>query len=305
VRRNVLYELAPRVAVIPGTTNVGVILTGPDSCFLVDVGLDRQRARQIARILHSEGLEVRGVLLTHCHADHCGGLAGLLRDFGRAVEVKCTSYEATILANPIFAPLALFGGASPPRELKNKFLMPERVEEITLVAPGDQLQLGEVRVEVLDLAGHTPGQVGYAIEEVLFCGDAYFGRDVLDKHGIPFFVDIERSLEAMAGVERGKWRWVVPSHGEVVEPARALEDIEHNRSRLSRIADYITRALSQRQLTAAELTHKLCLEWGTWPIAPAQFHLYRCAILAHLSRLYDRGAVRMAVYEKGVIWSAG
>jgi glyoxylase-like metal-dependent hydrolase (beta-lactamase superfamily II) len=54
-------------------------------------------AAEVARILGQLGLELRRVALTHAHADHVGGVAGVLRRFP-TIEVSIGERDARLLS---------------------------------------------------------------------------------------------------------------------------------------------------------------------------------------------------------------
>lgn len=96
--------------------------------------------------LQSRGLSLQGILVTHHHGDHVGGV-GELRERTGAV-VYGPAAEATV-------PSALG------------------------VAQGDKINLLGVEIQVLDVPGHTAGHIAYFCPDVqgmpvLFCGDTLF-----------------------------------------------------------------------------------------------------------------------------------
>lgn len=117
--------------------------------------VDPGDAQVVFAALQSEGLRLRGILVTHHHQDHTGGVRAL--------------HQAT--------QAAVFGPASEP--------MPEPIRRL---AEGDNLELLGLRFQVLDVPGHTAGHIAYFCASVpaiflepaggsrplLFCGDTLF-----------------------------------------------------------------------------------------------------------------------------------
>ena len=104
----------------------------------------------VLQALSTHGLQLEGILVTHHHGDHTGGV-NLLRDSTGA---------------PVFGP------AREP--------MPE---PITRLGDGDTVVLLGLRFQVLDVPGHTLGHIAYfcdsvplepAVQPLLFCGDTLF-----------------------------------------------------------------------------------------------------------------------------------
>lgn len=108
--------------------------------------VDPGEAAPVEAALDARGLELAGILVTHHHADHVGGVDAL----------------RSRLKGPVYGPRL------------------ERVPEpSTRVEGGDTVALMGLRFEVIDVPGHTAGHIAYLLREhpkgpVLFCGDTLF-----------------------------------------------------------------------------------------------------------------------------------
>jgi len=109
-------------------------------CVVVDPG-DAQPVLDYCKI---HNLSLSGILITHHHADHTGGLPRLLAEFPHI---------------PVFGPI------NPNIELIN-----QRVQQ------GDSLTLPDLAVEfnVIEVPGHTLDHIAYYSPGILFCGDTLF-----------------------------------------------------------------------------------------------------------------------------------
>jgi len=108
--------------------------------------VDPGDAGPVLEALDREGLELESILVTHHHVDHVGGIAGL-RDR---------------LVGPVYGP--------------GNERIPEPFHAVQ--APSFVEQLG-LRLQVLEVPGHTAGHVAYFCEAVngapvVFCGDTLF-----------------------------------------------------------------------------------------------------------------------------------
>ncbi len=196
---------------------------------LIDAGLDADVARRIFSLLDGEGLEIESIVLTHAHADHFGGARFLKERTG--ASVFASSFEAAAIENPLLEPLSLFAGASPPDELKNKFLMAEPCE---VDAPLSR-SLGDL--EIWDLPGHSIAQVGVLTpDDILFCADAFFTEEFLEKFKFTFLVDVSQTVESLERL-KGVDAQLVQSHGGPVENAEAA--IDHNLARIDKNVETI------------------------------------------------------------------
>ena len=107
------------------------------------VAVDPGDAAPVERILADRSLTLSGLLITHHHGDHVGGVADLLRE--RSIPVYGPANEA-IPGNP------------------------------TRLREGDRAELSALGLEfsVLDVPGHTAGHIAYVGHGALFCGDTLF-----------------------------------------------------------------------------------------------------------------------------------
>jgi hydroxyacylglutathione hydrolase len=123
--------------------NVGVLVHDPASG--ATAAIDAPAAEPIVEALGERGWRLTDILVTHHHGDHVAGIADLVARFrARVVGPKS---EADKIA---------------------------RLDEV--VSPGDRVSVGGLTFNVLDLAGHTSGHVGYhlADAQTVFVGDTLF-----------------------------------------------------------------------------------------------------------------------------------
>ena len=121
------------------------------------------RADEVTRFLRAEGLRLRFILETHAHADHLSSSQLLKRRFEAPIGIgeKITEVQ---------------------KVFKNVFDMPESFatdgsQFDRLLADGEVLEAGSLKVEVIATPGHTPACVTYKIDDAVFTGDALFTED--------------------------------------------------------------------------------------------------------------------------------
>ena len=108
--------------------------------------VDPGDAQPVLQALQHEGVQLQGILVTHHHADHTGGVDALREATGASV----------------------FGPALEP--------MPEPIRRLR---GGNTAELLGLTFQVLDVPGHTAGHIAYFCEidgeaPILFCGDTLF-----------------------------------------------------------------------------------------------------------------------------------
>src|SRR5216684_3618035 len=188
-----LIPLGENTWVIQGGANIGIIAY-EGRCLIIDSGLDKDTGRDILKQLKKLDLTPTALLVTHAHADHFGGAHYLIQQTG--LKVYATRVEAAVMSGPILEPLYLFSGAQPPRELQHKFLLAKPcLTDVILI--GNEQAIEGIPVQVIPLPGHSLEQVGLIYGETLFAGDAFLAPGILDKHGIPFYTDIQKGLASL------------------------------------------------------------------------------------------------------------
>jgi len=292
-------RLGEGVYYLPDSTNVGIIQGSKRKAIFVDTGIDRGKANRALRATAELGLEPAAVVNTHAHADHCGGNRRLVERAG--VSVYAAARAAALIRYPLLEPYALFGGASPPPNLRNKFLMASGSPVHVELSDGP-VEIEGRRVEVVPLPGHSPGHVGIVVDDVLFSGDALFSDEVLQKMALPFFSDVGAALESLRSL-RARRGTIVPSHGDPVEdPAPA---IDANVRAVEEVSKRVRRVLEDGPADTCSITASVCADLGVRIAAPTQHFLMRAAVQAHLAHLVETGCVEMGFAGNRLVWRPG
>jgi hydroxyacylglutathione hydrolase len=144
----------------PTETNCYVVRSDADAgqAVVVDPGYDGV----------DPGFEVTAILVTHCHWDHLGGIAGLAEASGAPVYMP--ESEAPVLENP---------QAFYPGQAIRPYSADVRVND------GDTIDAAGMTFQTVSVPGHSPGHVAFAIDGVLFSGDVLFAGSV-GRTDLPF-----------------------------------------------------------------------------------------------------------------------
>jgi glyoxylase-like metal-dependent hydrolase (beta-lactamase superfamily II) len=134
---------------------------GRTDALVVDPGLDPDA---ILDFLRRTGLTVAALLNTHGHADHIAGNGALQSAFPDA-PLAIGVGDAPLLGDPEANLSAPFGLplTSPPAD--------------RTVAEGDVMEYADIRLEVFDIPGHSPGHVVFVHRSdppIVFGGDVLF-----------------------------------------------------------------------------------------------------------------------------------
>lgn len=277
-----LQQIADNVYYIDAPVNMGVIVNDNGGALLVDTGLDDSAGRKVHRLLEANGLRLEGIIITHAHADHCGGAPRLVKATG--ARVYATAMEKTVLEFPIWEPVYLFAGACPPAPLQNKFFLAPGIKVDRVIEPGQQVVAG-CEVEIVDLAGHTLAQAGVAAQGVLFCADAVIGPEVIDKHGVPLNADLAGALKTFDLLEGRRERYFLPAHGGLVGDIAPV--VAANRSRVTETLECVGRLLGMPR-SAEEILAGVCNNFNINITSMGQYYLMHLTVMAYLGYLYDR-----------------
>jgi hydroxyacylglutathione hydrolase len=109
---------------------------------LIDPGDDAER---ILALINRHKLNVRGIVLTHSHIDHVGGLCRLREATGAPVQMHADDLE---LYRMLAVQAAWIGMKTP-----------ESAEVDELLREGDTLHWGSFEAQVLHTPGHTRGSI--------------------------------------------------------------------------------------------------------------------------------------------------
>lgn len=132
-------------------------------------------------------LEDTDFFITHFHVDH-SGLCGVVKRpenhiYTSRYEERQINRMLTPEKNYWLENQAFLRGIPQSEIIRANEHMSHKVgpiEQISfdILSPGDHLTLGNYHFKVLDLSGHTPGQIGLydAEQSILFCGDHILGR---------------------------------------------------------------------------------------------------------------------------------
>jgi glyoxylase-like metal-dependent hydrolase (beta-lactamase superfamily II) len=167
---------------------------GRDRDLLIDTGLGVASLAEAARDLFGRDLSV---VLTHTHADHCGGAcefghvcvheaeADALAEAGGELPIDIAAWPAEAVAWIGSMGYDISGGlitALPHAGFDPAAWRLSPTAASRRLREGDVVSTGDRAFEVLHLPGHSPGSIGLweAASGLLFSGDAVYDGPLLD-----------------------------------------------------------------------------------------------------------------------------
>lgn len=190
--------------------------------------VDPGDAQPVLEFLADHSLQLSGILVTHHHADHVGGLKELL----------------PVLQGPIFAPA-----------------LETMPVDCTPCHGGERVELLGLKFEVMDVPGHTAGHIAFFLSDpeddsapILFCGDTLFsggcGRLF---EGTP--AQMHASLQRLAALPAATR--VCCTHEYTLSNLRFARTVEPENAELMRYQQWCE---AQRQQNLPTLPSQLALE---------------------------------------------
>ena len=128
---------------------------------LIDPGLESE---SIYDVIHKERLQLSAIVNTHGHFDHVCGNAFFKAKTG-----------APVMIHPEDVPLM---HQAAQQALAFGFQVPAPPPADRLLNEGDEVTMGESRLQVFHTPGHTPGGICLYGEKVVFVGDTLFSGSI-------------------------------------------------------------------------------------------------------------------------------
>lgn len=209
-----LYSITQRQGIF---VHAFLVADGED-LYLVDT-LHSVDATEIVAALKQMGKEpadLTGILLTHAHRAHLGGLATLRTRCN--APVYCHEWEADIVAGERRQPCMTLRPTRPwrvwPGQVVSRFVKHPPAKVDHFIADGDQVG----PLQVVRAPGHTPGHVVFYWPErrALFAGDALVNYPRFDSGWPGYMLNLrqqEATLQRLASLEA---EYLCVGHGDPV-----------------------------------------------------------------------------------------
>jgi glyoxylase-like metal-dependent hydrolase (beta-lactamase superfamily II) len=298
---------------------VNVYLIPDDPVTLIDTGPKTKEAIEALRDgLRRNGFrlsDVRRIVLTHAHEDHCG-LARKVRDEAKDAEILVHGWETGHTVGRLeyeeHHELLLRAGV-PPEELEVMRRLYEGVRvyadaladhEHSEIVDSEELLFSTGSLRVVHTPGHTPGSCSFFREanRTLLAGDCVLKRITPNPVLSPDPLDPKRRFRSLAEylVSLARIRSLAPTlvHGGHGEPVNDFEELFHR---------YV-RAIDERQSAVINLVPKSGAT--AWEIAQklfpgvGDFHRFLAVseAVAHLDYAHSQGKLSLELSSNREIY---
>lgn len=287
-----LIKLRGRTYYISSATNVGVYRYRNGLCALIDTGLDNTTGRKITQVLENNNLKVKYIVNTHAHPDHFGANNFIKEKYpGALIVASCK--ERIFMENSILEGI-VFYGASPMHGLSTRILKAHDTAVDINVTEG-VIELENKKFEIIPLEGHSIGQIGVTTEDnVIFCGDAFFSEDKMEKYPFPFLFDVGAHLNTLKFLLDTNYECYMISHCDVsLENPKSLiqKNIDNVHQNLEIVLDFLAQPLTREDLT------ELIIKKYDIPMNISQYFITISSVGAFLTYLLEKQSINMDIID--------
>ena len=151
----------------PYQENTYLIFDDSKEAVIIDPGnYEAYENESISKFIDENKLQLKKIILTHCHLDHCLGNKYLNQKYGAELLIP---FDERDLYKNVENIATLFGFANYSHLDENKYLKEK-----------DKIEFGNIKLDVLFLPGHSPGHLAfnYKKENICFSGDVLFYNSI-------------------------------------------------------------------------------------------------------------------------------
>ena len=151
----------------PYQENTYLIFDDSKEAVVIDPGnYEAYENESISKFIDENKLQLKKIILTHCHLDHCLGNKYLNQKYGAELLIP---FDERDLYKNVENIATLFGFANYSHLDENKYLKEK-----------DKIEFGNIKLDVLFLPGHSPGHLDFYCkkENICFSGDGLFYNSI-------------------------------------------------------------------------------------------------------------------------------
>ena len=151
----------------PYQENTYLIFDDSKEAVVIDPGnYEAYENELISKFIDENKLQLKKIILTHCHLDHCLGNKYLNQKYGAELLIP---FDERDLYKNVENIATLFGFANYSHLDENEYLKEK-----------DKIEFGNIKLDVLFLPGHSPGHLAFYFknDNLCFSGDVLFYNSI-------------------------------------------------------------------------------------------------------------------------------
>lgn len=277
---------------------IPIYMVDDHHCVLLDTGLYTQYA-EIEHALEEKKIVPVGIIATHAHTDHAGGLFYFQRKYN--IPVWLPVGEAGLLATELDLKVNFY--VFPVRECREaEDVYPMQGIVKNVILPEDNIcTVAGATFSVVHLPGHSADHVAIGTpDHVLYVGDAILAGDDLKNAKLPYYLSVEYALESMNRLKEIEADIYVCAHNGIYHSISEI--VDSNIVSMNKICDTIEK-LIDHPMTLSEVQQKICMEYNLRSSNLRKAELYERSVRGYVEYLQD--SERILVFAKdGVIYYA-
>jgi len=297
-------------------------IRGGERNLLIDLGFNHPDCQEeMTKAMEELGFSMRDtdIFLTHYHADHSGLVGWLMNE---NTKVICSEYSAQFMTwekdffeGDLEEFLCQSGLKAAGLKVSDRSKLPvaqfrsEPIDKPVVVAEGDVIEVGDLKLVCFDTGGHCAGHLCLYEPnlKILFSGDHVLG-DITPNNNLnvsPWKASIDplgSYLENLDKVSQLDLELILPGHRKVIRNCyQRIEELSaHHKDRQNTISEI----LGNEKLNAVEVSERVpwnisIKEWKDFPIPQKFFSVGEG--LSHLNHMRFEGLVDYDLID-GVVY---
>ena len=294
------------------------LLVGSAGALLVDTGIRDSITGTFLPYLAANGIDpgsVRWAINTHCDYDHTGGNGALkaaipgVELLVHALDRDFTEDVQALIDGRYGEFRAVDGFDDPPETTAYLRSVSDLVPVDRVVSGGEWIDLGDRRVQVLHVPGHSPGHIAVHDPDnaTLVIGDATLGTTVPFADGRPAFPptyrDVDPYLESIRTFRSLGATLLLTAHYPVYSDETVEGFLADSEAYTDQVDEAISGQLSAfgRPATTLELIRGAGARLGPWGPAALDYSIF--PVTGALERMAREGTVRPVMIDGVRHWS--
>lgn len=272
-----ISSINDKIAIAQGPVTIGIVNT-PKGPILIDTGIDNSAINKVLKRIEEKPI---AAFITHHHADHMGGVSKL--NSLNINQIFVPPREIPLFTDTLLEPL-IFCGFHPPKQLTNRHLMAKPAKEVMPITEHPFHQITPISTP-----GHSIDHFSLLVDKSLFCGDAMFNNETIEKHKLLFASNPEEAKNSVAKISKLDIDFLVLGHGGVINDQHEIKDtIKINIEHYQTMEELILGTVPEKGGQVHEIVDLVIKSLPLKTETLTQYILYRHTILGYLSNLLTK-----------------